>query len=278
MTRPIDAVIDFLKAEQARGNTHVLLDEEARKGLRELYIRSRNPSGHDAPATTGSAIVEAPAAPTLQMSGGSKQEQLESLRQQTASWPPARSLGTLRGTMVFSTGDPDARLMLIGDAPGHEEERKLEPFAGPTGQKLDGILKAMGLSRNTVYITNVLKFRPAAKIQATNNRKPSKAEVESCVPILREEIRIIQPSCIITLGDTATEALLGWREPVQSIRERWGSHEGIAVRVSYHPSCLLQRDDDFLIRRRVWEDMLAAMEKLGLPISEKQRAFFQTKP
>ncbi len=278
MTRPIDAVIDFLKAEQARGNTHVLLDEEARNGLRELYIRSRKPASHDAPATTGSAAVEAPAAPTLQMSGGSKQEQLESLRQQTASWAPARSLGTLRGTMVFSAGDPDARLMFIGEAPGHEEERKQQPFIGPAGQKLDGILKAMGLSRDSVYITNVVKFRPLAKNQTTNNRKPSAAEVDSCMPILREEIRIIQPKCIITLGDTATEALLGWSEPVQTIRERWGSHEGIPVRVSYHPSYLLQRDDDQSIRRRVWEDMLAAMDKLELPISEKQRGYFLPKP
>lgn len=280
MTRPVDAVIDFLKAEQARGNTHILLDEEARNNLRELYIRARNPS---APAANQSVTAVSESAPvaiapvTIRVSGANKEEQLASLREQAASWAPAKALGTLRDTMVFATGNPNAQLMLIGEAPGHEEERKQEPFVGPAGQKLDSILKAMGLSREQVYISNVVKFRPVAKNQTTNNRKPNAAEIACCMAFVREEIQIIQPSCIIALGETATEALLGLTDPVASIGNRWNTFQDIPVRISYHPSYLLQKDDDQSIRRKVWEDMLAVMEKLEMPISEKQRGYFLPK-
>ena len=280
MSRPVDIVIDFLKAEQARGNTHISLDEEARNGLRELYIRSRtqaaaavSPSAET--VKESASIIDAP--PTLKISGTTKEEQLASLREQAASWAPAKALGTLRDTMVFATGNPNAQLMLIGEAPGHEEERKKEPFVGPAGEKLDRILQVMGLSRDQVYISNIVKFRPASKNQTTNNRKPSAAEIGCFMPFIREEIQIVQPSCIIALGETATEALLGLTEPVASIRERWNQFQGIPVRVSYHPSCLLQQDENQSIRRKVWEDMLAVMEKIEMPISEKQRGYFQPK-
>lgn len=281
MTRPVDAVIDFLKAEQARGKTHILLDEDARTGLRELYIRARTPAAAAANPSAGAISEPAPviSAPlTVQVSGSSKEKQLASLRQQAASWVPAKALGTLRDKMVFATGNPNAQLMLIGEAPGHEEERKQEPFVGPAGEKLDKILTAMGLSREDVYISYIVKFRPMVKNQATNNRRPTAAEIASCMAFVREEIQIVQPSCIIALGETATEALLGLTEPVPSIRDRWNAFQGIPVRISYHPSYLLKTDEDQSIRRKVWEDMLAVMEKLEMPISDKQRGFFLPKP
>ena len=292
MTRPVDAVIEFLEAEQARGVTHVLLDDGAREGLRALYRRAQGKTAAPptaaptTPPTSVQAAVEMPAAeptkpapvPThVTAEGSSKAERLASLRQQAEQWAPAKSLGTLRETMVFATGNPDARIMLVGEAPGYEEERKREPFVGPAGQKLTDILKAMGISREEVYISNIVKFRPATARQTTNNRKPSPEEMAACLPFVRAEIEIIRPACIIALGGTAAEGLLKLSGPVGSMRGSWHELDGLPVRVTYHPSYLLQSGANLPIKRQVWEDMLAVMELLGMPISEKQRGFFLPK-
>jgi DNA polymerase len=278
VSRPVDAVIDFLEAERARGVTHILLDEEAREGLRALFRRTR-PTGRkatDAPAQADPSNTPATPA-TIETGSGSKADQLAALRAQAENWAPARSLGTLRETMVFATGNPDARIMLVGEAPGYEEERKREPFVGPAGQKLTDILKAMGLAREEVYISNIVKFRPATPRQTTNNRKPSPEEMASCLPFIRAEVEIVKPECIIALGGTAAEGLLGISGTVGSMRGSWHEFGGIPVRVTYHPSYLLRSQSDLSTKRQVWEDMLAVMERLGMPVSEKQRGFFLPK-
>lgn len=284
VSRPVDAVIDFLEAEKARGVTHVALDDEAKEVLRELYRRgragTRPPVKQAALPAAAPATVAAPtpaAVPEISTTGTTKAARLASLRAQAEIWPPARSLGTLRQTMVFATGNPDARLMLVGEAPGHEEERKREPFVGPAGQKLTDILKAMGLSRGEVYISNIVKFRPATPRQTTNNRKPSPEEMAACLPFIRAEVEIIRPECIIALGGTAAEGLLGGTEKVGSLRGSWHEFAGIPLRVTYHPSYLLRSQADLATKRLVWEDMLSVMEKLQMEISEKQRGFFLPK-
>jgi len=294
--RPVDALIEHLQAKQARGETHILLDDEARDGLRELFIKVRDgaakpatptpsaPAAETPPASSTNAPITASPAPAtpqaiplLKVSGETREERLASLRQQAETWAPALSLGTLRDTMVFAAGNPRARLMLVGEAPGHQEERLGEPFVGPAGRKLDDILKAMGLSRAEVYISNIVKFRPSTPRQTTNNRKPTPEEMASCLPFVLKEIEIVKPDCIIALGGTAAEGLLGLTGSVGSMRERWHSLDGIPARVSYHPSYLLQSGSGNDIKRMVWEDMLAVMDKLGLPISEKQRGYFLPK-
>jgi DNA polymerase len=286
VTRPVDAVIEFLEAEQARGVTHVLLDDEARDGLRNLFRRSQparesrqspTPPPQAAPAPEPEPARPAQVPTHVTPEGTSKAERLASLRKQAEHWPAAKSLGTLRDTMVFATGNPDARLVLVGEAPGYEEERRLEPFVGPAGQKLTDILKAMGISREEVYISNIVKFRPATARQTTNNRKPSPEEMAACLPFVRAEIEIVQPACIIALGGTAAEGLLGLTGKVASMRGTWHDLAGIPVRVTYHPSYLLQSGSDHSVKRQVWEDMLAVMEHLAMPISEKQRGFFLPK-
>lgn len=281
MIRPVDAVIEFLEAEQSRGMTHVLLDDAARDGLRDLYRRAQ---AHGKAGATKETADKSPApavaipVPTkVTASGTTKDERLASLRQQAGSWAPAKALGTLREIMVFATGSPEARLMLVGEAPGYEEEKKGEPFVGPAGQKLDDILRAMGVSRAEVYISNLVKFRPAMARQTTNNRKPDAAEIAACLPFIRAEIEIIRPACIIVLGQTAVEGLLGKSDPVGDLRGTWHEFDGIPVRVTHHPSHLLRSDANHEAKRMVWEDMLAVMERLGMPISEKQRKFFQPK-
>ena len=284
MIRPADAVIDFLEAEQARGVSHIYLDEGARDGLRALFRRAA--AGGTTRVTAGPAALAPPPAEAAKPAvvpaqvtavGASKADRLTSLRHQAASWEPARALGTLRETMVFATGNPEARLMLVGEAPGYEEEKKGEPFVGPAGQKLDDILKAMGLSRDQVYISNIVKFRPKTERQTTNNRKPSAEEMAACLPFIRAEIAIIRPACIVALGGTAAEGLLGLSGTVGSMRGSWHQFEGIPVRVTYHPSYLLQSGANLPVKRQVWEDMLMVMEELILPISAKQRGFFLPK-
>ncbi len=284
MVRPVDAVIEFLEAEQARGITHLHLDAGARDALRQLYIRSKG--GPVAKPAVAVSAVQEPAAPTpsavaklpgLVIEGTTRAEQLDSLRRQAETWTPARNLGTLRDIMVFATGNPEARLMLVGEAPGYNEEREREPFVGPAGQKLNDILKAMGIARQDVYISNIVKFRPATPKQSTNNRPPTPEEMAACMPFVREEIRIVQPVCIIALGGTAAKGLLGQPDSVSSLRGSWHEFAGVPVRVTYHPSYLLRSDSDLTAKRQVWEDMMEAMEKLALPISEKQRGFFLPK-
>lgn len=278
VSRPVDAVIDFLEAEKARGVTHVTLDDEAKDALRELYRRARAggtprtiaPETQSVPATVA-AVTE------ISTNGSNKPERLASLRQQAENWAPARSLGTLRETMVFGVGNPNARLMLVGEAPGYEEERKGEPFVGTAGQKLNDILKAMGLTRDEVYITHIVKFRPATPRQTTNNRKPSPEEMAACMPFIRAEVEIIQPECILALGGTAAEGLLDSTENVANLRGSWHAFGGAPLRVTYHPSCLLRSSADLTTKRELWEDMLAVMEKLRMEISEKQRGFFLPK-
>jgi uracil-DNA glycosylase len=287
MVRPVDVLLDFLAAEQARGVSHIYLDDDAREGLRGLANQAKAASS-PAPVAeitprrveilVSEPVVAAPKAITsLAVVGSTRTEQLESLRQQAENWAPVRALGTLRETMVFSTGNPEARVMLIGEAPGYQEERERQPFVGPAGQKLNDILKAMGLSRDEVYISNLVKFRPSMPSQTTNNRKPTPEEMASCLPFVKAEIEIVQPECIIALGGTAAEGLLGLSGTVTSMRGNWHDFEGRPVRVSYHPSYLLQSGGSSQVKRQLWEDMLMVMERLGLPISEKQRGFFLTK-
>jgi DNA polymerase len=277
VSRPIDTVIEFLEAEQARGVTHVLLDEGARVGMRNLLRRVKG-KGPNPDAAASKAPAQTPPAPVrLTIDGNTKAEKLASLRAQAESWAPAKALGTLREVMVFATGDPEARIMLVGEAPGHEEEKKREPFVGPAGMKLNDILKAMGLSRQEVYISNIVKFRPAMARQTTNNRKPGAEEMAACLPFIRAEVAIVRPACIIALGGTAAEGLLGIAGTVGSMRGSWHQFEGIPVRVTYHPSYLLQTGASQSIKRQLWEDMLAAMKHLGMPISTKQQAFFLPK-
>jgi uracil-DNA glycosylase len=274
VTRPVDSLIDFLQAEQARGRSHIFLDDAARDGLRELYIRMRRPAVAPPPATPAAApAVKQDAV----VSGTGKAEQLAGLRKQAERWAPAMALGTLREKMVFATGNPDAAIMLVGEAPGYNEEKEGEPFVGPAGQKLNDILKAMGIKREDVYISNLVKFRPSLPKQTTNNRKPSPEEMAACLPLVMAEISVVQPKLIIALGGTAAEGLLGLEGTVGSMRGKWHEVSGIPARVTYHPSYLLQSGGSNDVKRALWEDMLAAMEKLGMPISDKQRGYFLPK-
>ncbi|MEP4077583.1 uracil-DNA glycosylase [Haloferula sp.] len=288
MSRPVDTLLDYLRAEEARGTESVYLDEQAKELLRELHRKARAQKNAPAKAAAASPVSmslkeEPPAQPVpapvveIKVSGGTAAEQIESLKKQAQDWAPAKALNSLREAMVFSTGNPEAELMLVGEAPGYQEERQQQPFVGPAGQKLDGILKAMGLERDAVYISNIVKFRPSMPKQTTNNRKPTPEEMASCISFVREEVRIVKPKCIVALGATAAEGLLGLTGAVGKMRTSWHEFEGIPAKVTYHPAYLLHGNAGLKDKRMIWEDMLTVMEKLELPISDKQRGFFLPK-
>ncbi len=292
MSGAAEALIEFLRGEEARGVKTVHLDEEAKALLRELHRRAKaGPTAKPAPAPAAARepaprmieLDEAPArpapvaapAPVIEApADGSAAQRIAALAKQAENWEPAKRLGTLRGTMVFSTGNPEADLMLVGEAPGYQEEQQREPFVGAAGQKLNEILKAMGMARESVYISNIVKFRPGMSGQTTNNRKPTLEEMASCISFVKAEVEIVKPRCIVALGGTAAEGLLGLTGSVGAMRGGWHEFAGIPVRVTYHPAYLLHNNSGAQDKRRVWEDMLEVMEKLGLPISEKQRGFF----
>lgn len=270
-----ELVLEGLRNLRKAGVSHLVIDDSARSILRKwMQPADRHspqpspPSG--APASPPRAAASGNGAPTAE---SGVEEKLAFLRERAAVWQPARNLGTLRETMVFAVGNPHARLMLIGEAPGYDEERLQEPFVGKAGQKLNQILKAMGIAREEIYISNICKFRPAMPNQGTGNRPPSDEEIASCLPLILAEIRAIRPACIVCLGGTAAKGLLGQMGSVSSLRGRFYEVQGIPARVTYHPSYLL-RNDTLGSKRAVWEDMLSVMDQLGMPISPQQANYF----
>lgn len=182
-------------------------------------------------------------------------------------------LASSRKTVVFGVGDPDSPLMFVGEAPGADEDEQGEPFIGKAGQLLTKIIQAMGQDRNTVFIANILKCRPDTPGQSAGNRKPTPDEMQTCIPWLHQQIDIIRPRVLVALGVTAVEGLLGKIDGISKLRGHWQTYRGIPLMPTYHPAYLL-RNQAMSEKRKVWEDMLAVMEKIEMPISEKQRAFF----
>ena len=223
-----------------------------------------------------------PEMPPVPLTLEEKEKQLAGVRARALEGREARALGTLREKMVFAVGSPMADIVLVGEAPGAEEERQGEPFVGPAGQLLTKVLKVMGLERDQVYITNICKYRPAMENQGSGNRQPSPLEMASCMEFVREEMAIIRPRVIVALGGTAITGLLGIKTGVMNARGRFYEFNSIPVMATLHPSYLLRKEQEGPLvataeKRKLWEDMLMVMERAGLPITDKQRGFFLPK-
>jgi uracil-DNA glycosylase family 4 len=158
-------------------------------------------------------------------------------------------LGQTRTNFVFGVGNPHATMMLVGEAPGADEDAQGEPFVGRAGQLLNKILEAIQFKRGEVYICNILKCRPPG------NRKPAADEVERCLPYLKKQIQLIRPTMILCLGLTAAENLLQTTESLGRLRGRVLQFEGIPLMVTYHPAALLRNPN---WKRPAWEDVQAA--------------------
>jgi uracil-DNA glycosylase len=160
-----------------------------------------------------------------------------------------------RHNIVFGVGDPHARLMFVGEAPGEDEDLKGEPFVGRAGQLLTKMIEAMGLSREQVYICNTVKCRPP------NNRNPEPDELETCEPFLKGQLAAVKPAVIVTLGKFAAQALLREDTPISRLRGQWKEYEGIALMPTFHPAYLLRSPGE---KGKVWDDLKQVMKKLGL--------------
>ena len=210
---------------------------------------------------------------TNQKSEIEKSAAFAALRERALACVKCANLASSRKNVVFGVGSIEAQLMFVGEAPGADEDAQGEPFVGRAGELLTKIIQAMGLQRGDVYIANILKCRPDTPGQSAGNRKPTTDEMATCVPYLHEQIDLIGPRIIVALGATAIEGLLGKSLGITKLRGQWKTYRGIPLMPTYHPAYLL-RNQAMSEKRKVWEDMLAVMEKLEMPISAKQRNFF----
>jgi DNA polymerase len=161
-----------------------------------------------------------------------------------------------RTNLVFGVGNPAARLVFVGEGPGHDEDLKGEPFVGRAGQLLTEIItKGMKLRREDVYIANVIKCRPPG------NRNPEPDEVASCEPFLLRQLELIAPEVIVALGKFAAQTLLRSKTPITQLRGRWYDYHGIKLMPTFHPAYLLRNPAE---KRIVWEDIRKVMQALGI--------------
>jgi DNA polymerase len=165
-----------------------------------------------------------------------------------------------RNKLVFADGDPNARLMFVGEGPGADEDAQGLPFVGRAGQLLNNMITAMGLKREEVYICNVVKCRPPG------NRTPEPEEANTCVPFLFKQIDVVRPQVIVALGATAATYLLGHRQPLAGLRGRVHAFRGTQLIVTYHPAFLLR---DPRQKKEAWADLQIAMKELGLKVAGK---------
>jgi len=207
-------------------------------------------------AATEAPIVEGkPAPPAAAPAAGAGS--LDELRQRHAATCPHCTASRTHTNIVFGEGDPNARLMFIGEAPGEEEDRTGRPFVGRAGQKLDEMIRAMGMCREDVYIANVLKTRPP------NNATPTPEEAAACGPFLIEQIALVAPEVIVTLGNPATHFLLDTTDGITRLRGTWQDFRGVPVMPTFHPAYILRNYTDDT-RRKVWSDLKKVMDRLGV--------------
>lgn len=216
---------------------------------------------------------DAPAVSAPPLEPAAKAAAFAELRQRAMACVKCEHLASSRKNVVFGVGSINAQLMFVGEAPGADEDEQGEPFVGKAGQLLTKIIQTTGLQRGDVYIANILKCRPDTPGQSAGNRKPTPEEMKTCIPYLHEQIDLIRPKVLVALGATAVEGLLGKTAGITRLRGTWHTYRGIPLMPTYHPAYLL-RNQALSEKRRVWEDMLQVMEKLDMPISEKQKNFF----
>ena len=226
---------------------------------RAFGITSAPTAPQSPPATPSMAPPPRPALDGPAMDRAAKIAALSALHAKAKACIQCAGIARARTSVVFGVGDPDAAMMLVGEAPGREEDQHGEPFVGPAGQLLTKILVAMGLGRDHVYIANVLKCRPP------ENRDPSAEETRTCTPWLDRQIELVNPKVLVPLGKHASNHLLGIAGPelrsMGSLRERVHEHAGRKLVPTFHPSYLLRTPE---AKKDCWKDIQLAMGLLGL--------------
>jgi DNA polymerase len=285
----LDATIQHLEDFKSRGVRHVAVSAETLRALAQPVKTISTPTQISktmpAPKISTPATATKPSELSLALPGETvptenppldpqeKAAAFTALRERALVCVKCPHLASSRMNVVFGVGSIDAQLMFVGEAPGADEDEQGEPFVGRAGQLLTKIIQATGLSRADVYIANILKCRPDTPGQSAGNRKPTPDEMATCIPYLHEQIDLIRPKVIVALGATAVDGLLGKTIGITKLRGTWKTYRGTPLMPTYHPAYLL-RNQAMSEKRKVWEDMLSVMEKLGMNISEKQRNYF----
>ena len=297
----LQTLTDELKRLKAAGVRNVSVSAESVAALRRAVRHTgyRTPdTGESTPRTAPvapsagpipnprSEIPDQPPPPVVTLPDGPKAARWAALRELVLNHPVCRAHVPAGRQVVFGVGSLEAKIMFVGEAPGEEEELQGEPFVGPAGQLLTRMIKGMGLERSDVYIGNIMNWRPETTRRAggaqVGNREPSPAEIAFCLPFLAAQVEVVAPTLLVALGATAARGLLGAHSfrALGEVRGRWHDYRGRPLRVTYHPSYLLRKEADgrtaaTRAKRAAWEDLLAVMERAGLPISDKQRNFFR---
>ena len=296
MREKLDTLLTELQRLKKEGVSSVLLEENTL----DLLAKRADQVRMDASASLKPGVAEAPAKaqatllpmeepavhqpkkivhdyhtlPSFEPPDGSKKERWEWLRERVLSCPVCNNHVKPGKKVVFGVGNIDADVFFCGEAPGADEEIQGIPFIGPAGQLLTRIIAATGFTREDVYIGNIMNWRPETDTPY-GNRPPNQEEMAFCLPYLRAQVQVVQPKVIVALGATAVNGLLGYN-PKRSItrsRGEWHDFAGTPTIITYHPSYVL-RNGTNRVKRQIWEDMLAVMERLSMPISEKQRGYF----
>jgi DNA polymerase len=246
--RPVNAAIDAaVEASEpataaAEQSTFASSPEETAYLPEEQAIAPRKP------------ISAPPLVTTSVLASGDKAAALQLIRDDLGDCTRC-ALHKGRNKIVFADGDPNARLMFVGEGPGADEDAQGLPFVGRAGQLLNNMIAAMGLKREQVYIANVVKCRPPG------NRTPEPDEANTCSPFLFRQIDVVRPQVLVALGATAATYLLGHRQPLAGLRGRVHAFRGMQLIVTYHPAFLLR---DPRQKKEAWADLQIAMKELGL--------------
>jgi uracil-DNA glycosylase len=228
------------------------LQRRERAGIRTL-ARGKPPAVKPPPAQESNLLTGMPNDFFADNSAPLQAKSLEELRAAIGDCQRCK-LCSGRTNLVFGVGNPNAKLMFVGEGPGRDEDLQGEPFVGRAGQLLtDIITKGMGLKRDDVYIANVVKCRPP------ENRNPEPDEVAACEPFLRKQIDLIRPKIIVGLGKFAVQTLLQSKVPITKVRGNWHSYHGIKLMPTFHPAYLLRNPAD---KKLVWEDIKKVIKEL----------------
>lgn len=232
-----------------------MTDRNEIAGNTRAYIKHLELMGEENLPKPAVAAKKIPAMSAARADSAEKAALLKALQDEVLPCVKCDALLKNRSHVVFGAGNPDARLVFIGEAPGAEEDKQGLPFVGDAGQLLTKMIDAMGLSREQVYICNVLKCRPPL------NRNPLPGEIQNCEPYLKRQLAIIKPQIICTLGKFSAQLLLKTEATISSLRGNFHEYEGIKLMPTYHPAYLLRNPAE---KKKVWADLQQIMDFLGL--------------
>lgn len=224
-------------------------------GIYDFYRRATIASENDDPMPAAKPLPVLTDAVRPESSATDSAAALRLIREDIGDCTRCRLSQQGRKQIVYGVGNPNAEVMFIGEAPGADEDEQGEPFVGRSGQLLTNMIKAMGLSRESVYIANIIKCRPPG------NRTPERDECETCSPFLMRQIAAIKPKVLVALGAVAAKTLLAVNAPMSELRGQWFDFCGTRLAVTYHPAFLLR---DPRQKKEAWKDLQMVMKEMGL--------------